>query len=104
VEGFEAEVLSGLSQPVPSLSFEFNREFWEVATRCLQHLSRLGDYGFNYALGEATALGSPVWLDAEVLTHELVANPDPLLWGDIYARLNHGPGPAEPARTTAPAP
>jgi len=86
VEGFESEVLSGLSQPLPALSFEVNREYWEVAERCLQQLSRLGDYRFNYAVGEATGLGSPVWLTAGALAAELAANPDPLFWGDIYAR------------------
>ncbi len=87
VEGFESEVLSGLSQPLPLLSFEVNREYWEVAERCLQQLTRLGDYRFNYALGEAVALGSPDWLTAEALTAKLAGNADPLLWGDIYARL-----------------
>lgn len=101
VEGFESEVLSGLSQPVPRLSFEMNREYWEVAVRCLQQLSVLGDYRFNYALGEATTLGSPLWLDAEALARELAANPDPLLWGDIYARLAPGPGPGESTHAAA---
>jgi FkbM family methyltransferase len=98
VEGFESEVLSGLSQSVPQLSFEVNREYWEVAARCLQQLSRLGDYRFNYALGEATTLGSPSWLGAEALTRELAANSDLLLWGDIYARLAR-----ETTGTSAPA-
>jgi len=104
VEGFESEVLSGLGQSVPLLSFEVNREYWEVAARCLQQLSRLGDYRFNYALGEATTLGSPVWLSAEALARELTAHPDPLLWGDIYARLAPEPGKEASTRAAAPAP
>jgi FkbM family methyltransferase len=91
VEGYEAEVLAGLSRPLPCLSFEFNREYWEVAMRCVTRLTTLGDYHFNYALGESTALGSRTWLKADTLFAELAANPDPLLWGDIYARTAPSP-------------
>jgi FkbM family methyltransferase len=87
VEGYEDEVLSGLSRPLPALSFEFNREFEEVSARCVSRLMALADYRFNYVLGEATALASPTWVTADALFAELKANPDPFLWGDIYARV-----------------
>jgi FkbM family methyltransferase len=87
VEGFELAVLAGLSRPVPCLSLEFNREFWPEATQCLDRLAALGPYRFNYALGEATQLSVSSWLSAADLRSTLEQNPDPLLWGDLYARL-----------------
>lgn len=87
VEGFEFEVLAGLSAPLPALSLEFNREFWEVAVQCVTRLITLGNYRFDYALGEADCLAMPTWVDADTLCARLSSNPDPLLWGDIYARL-----------------
>lgn len=42
VEGFEQQVLSGLSQPVPLLSFEANLpEFLDETMACLRHLDTL---------------------------------------------------------------
>src|SRR5580704_8306608 len=70
VEGFECEVLAGLSQPLPLLSLEFNREFWNETKRCLARLGELGDYRFNYTLGEIPALASPDWIKATALIAE----------------------------------
>ena len=88
VEGFEREVLAGLTRPLPLLSLEFNREFWRETRQCLDRLVELGDYRFNYALGDTPALARAEWTDASELTTELEANRDPLLWGDVYARLS----------------
>ncbi len=88
VEGFEREVLAGLTCPLPLCSFEFNREFWDVAASCIARLSALGDYRFNYALGESNALARADWTDAATVVRELSSNSDPLLWGDLYARHN----------------
>ncbi len=82
VEGFECEVLAGLSQPLPLLGLEFNREFWNETKQCLGRLGELGDYRFNYTLGEIPALGGSGWMTAAALIAELEANQDPLLWGD----------------------
>ena len=87
VEGFEREVLSGLTQPLPLLSLEFNREFWPETKQCLDRLRELGGYRFNYALGDAPSLASTDWVDAATLASALESNSDPLLWGDLYARL-----------------
>ena len=87
VEGFECEVLTGLSQPLPLLSLEFNREFWNETKRCLARLAELGDDRFNYTLGEFPALAGSDWMKADALISELEARKDPLLWGDLYARL-----------------
>lgn len=87
VEGFEREVLAGLTRPLPRLSLEFNREFWPETLQCLARLGELGRYRFNYALGETPAYAQVDWMDATGLATTLQLNSDPLLWGDIYARL-----------------
>jgi FkbM family methyltransferase len=87
VEGFEADVLAGLTQAVPALSFEFTTIARDVAGACLIRLEALGPYRFNVALGETQSLvfADPIsaadmaaWIDA--LPHE--ANS-----GDVYAVL-----------------
>ena len=50
VEGYEPEVLRGLSQPVPVLSFEFHGELMDDARNCLERLNRLGMTRFNVVL------------------------------------------------------
>jgi FkbM family methyltransferase len=87
VEGFEFEVLAGLSTPVPALSLEFNREFWPETVRCLERLETLGAYRFNYALAENDFLANRGWGTAAQLRADLSSRTDPLLWGDIYAKL-----------------
>ncbi|MBI5771151.1 MAG: FkbM family methyltransferase [Verrucomicrobia bacterium] len=93
VEGYEHEVFAGLTQPLPLCSFEFNREYWEVAVNCVARLASLGTYRFNYALGESAAFALADWAEGALVLAELAQNPDPLLWGDIYAR-RIPPGPA----------
>jgi len=88
VEGHESSVLAGLRSTIAKLSFEFNREYRDDAGRCLALLSALGPYRFNYALGEDSCLAEAGWLGPEQLESALWARPDPLLWGDIYARID----------------
>jgi FkbM family methyltransferase len=70
VEGFEDVVLTGLSQPLPVLSFEFTTIQREVAYRCLARLEKLGRYGCDLALGESQSLTFERWLSpAEMAAH-----------------------------------
>ena len=104
VEGHEGAVLEGLGTAIAAVSLEFNREYREDTVRCLALLSALGPYRFNYALGEDSRLAEPAWLDAEQVGAAIWDRPDPLLWGDIYARIESHPGPtARAARSGAPA-
>lgn len=86
VEGFEREVLAGLSRPLPLLSLEFNREFWPETLQCIARLEELGFGRFNFVLGTGAMFNLPEWRSAAELVRTLEQNSDPLLWGDIYAR------------------
>jgi FkbM family methyltransferase len=89
VEGYEYEVLSGLTKPVKALSFEFTPEYLSHTFRCIEHLSALGEARFNYSLGETMQLSSPVWVSREQITVLLsqYAN-DHIVFGDVYARFH----------------
>lgn len=88
VEGYEYEVLQGLSQPIEALSFEFTPEILEPAVNCISYLNRLGDYCFNISLKESMELSLPEWVDIkEIINHLPFHSSDITLFGDIYARM-----------------
>jgi FkbM family methyltransferase len=87
VEGFEVEVLAGLSQPLPALSFEFVNGTLDQALQCLQELERLGRHEFNVVAGEQRRFIWPSWQDPESLRQWLDAGADGIASGDIYARF-----------------
>ena len=67
VEGFEAEALAGLTQPVPALSFEFTTIQRDVAHACLTRCAALGYVRYNAALGESQTLVHDDWQSAEAI-------------------------------------
>jgi FkbM family methyltransferase len=95
VEGFEWEVLAGLSHPLPALSFEFTTIARQAALRCLDRLASLGRYGFDLALGESQALTFHRWVPAADLAAHLLDLPHAANSGDVYCVLldAHHPGP-----------
>ena len=87
VEGFEPEVLAGLSQPLPVLSFEVIPAVPEQALACLERLAALGTYRFNVSLGERKRLNFPEWRDRAALEAWLSSRRPEDPSGDVYARL-----------------
>jgi FkbM family methyltransferase len=87
VEGFEAEVLAGLTQQVRALSFEFTTIQREVARVCIERCRVLGYTRFNSALGESQLLIHEQWVGADAMTAWLAALPHSANSGDIYATL-----------------
>lgn len=89
VEGCEDEVLMGLSQAIPALSFEFTTIARDVAARCLKRLMLLGRYKFNVALGETQELVFNRWIGADEMAYYLGELPHEANSGDVYARIDH---------------
>lgn len=87
VEGFEDEVLNGLTQSVPAVSFEFTTIARDVAQRCLDTLSALGPYMFDVALGESQTLTFGRWVTAAEMSRHLEHLPHAANSGDVYAVL-----------------
>lgn len=84
VEGFEAEALSGLSQAVRALSFEFTTIQPDVALACIERCVAMGYARFNAALGESQAMVGE-WVGAQEIARWLRALPQAANSGDIYA-------------------
>lgn len=87
VEGFEADVLAGLSRPLASLSFEFTTIQRDVAARCLAALAGLGPYRFDLALGESQTLMLDRWASHDEMRATIDALPHSANSGDVYAVL-----------------
>ena len=87
VEGFEAEALAGLAQPVKALSFEFTTIQRDVARACLERCRALGYARFNAALGESQTFAHADWITGDAIANWLAELPQAANSGDIYAAL-----------------
>ncbi|MEZ5856708.1 MAG: FkbM family methyltransferase [Hyphomicrobiaceae bacterium] len=87
VEGFEADVLLGLSRQVRALSFEFTTIQRDVAEAALEILARLGPYRFDVALGESQVLTCGRWISAAEMARHIAELPHEANSGDVYAVL-----------------
>ena len=85
VEGFEAEALGGLTQPVRALSFEFTTIQRDVAQTCIARCQELGYVRYNAALGESQTLAHDDWQSAEAIGRWLDGLPMEANSGDVYA-------------------
>ena len=89
VEGYELEVLQGLSRPVKHLSLEFTSEDVDNFKKCLRRINEIGKYIFQFSEGETLKMSFNHWMDGEALVNSLESKIErqPLLWGDIYCKL-----------------
>ncbi|MFO7624290.1 MAG: FkbM family methyltransferase [Anaerolineales bacterium] len=87
VEGFEYEVLKGINRPLTCLSFEYIPAAIETALACISRLCYLGEYRFQWSIGENPSLSGAGWFSGEDMADWLrsLSPADPS--GDIYARL-----------------
>lgn len=89
VEGYEAEVLKGLSQPIRFISFEYTiPEMLENVLRCLEQLARIGSFTCNYTVGENMRLELIDWISKEELYARISRISSRVLFGDIYVRFD----------------
>jgi FkbM family methyltransferase len=88
VEGFEDEVLAGLSRPLHALSLEFTTIQRSVALRAIERLENLGPYSFNAALGESQQFVHAAPQNARAIAHWIDRLPVTANSGDVYASLD----------------
>lgn len=91
VEGHEAEVLAGLSVPLPALSVEFVGGALERTQACLDRLAELGRYRYNAVAGEQRRFLWPEWKSPEQVAAWLAEEADGLASGDLYAVVQTEP-------------
>lgn len=87
VEGFEAEVLAGLTQGVAALSFEFTTIQRDVALACVARCTELGYRSFNASLGESLAFVHERGVSGSEMARWLAEIPQAANSGDVYAVL-----------------
>ena len=89
VEGYEYDVLKGLSKPLKALSLEYIvPENTQVLVDCLKHLSGLGNIECNFSYGESMKFNLKAWKHGReminyVQTDEFIHTS----YGDVYIRF-----------------
>lgn len=92
VEGYELNVLSGLSKPVNYISFEYTPELHEKSMLCIERIESISNYVYNFSLGESLEFSLNRWVNKDELDNILRTligkrdNNNNLLFGDIYAK------------------
>lgn len=87
VEGFEIEVLRGLSQPVPAISLELAAETRDRIIACMDRLETLARYEYNLSEGESLTWTHATWQSSSNIRREILQDLPPLYFGDLYARM-----------------
>ncbi len=90
VEGHEADVLAGLSGPLPALSIEFVSGALDHTVACLDRLGELGRYRYNAVIGERRSFLWSQWKGADAIHAWLRDGADGIASGDLYAVLETG--------------
>jgi FkbM family methyltransferase len=91
VEGWELEVLKGLSQPVPLISFEYHliEGGAEAALACLDRVSRYGPVAVNFTPNEELRLSFPEWVTPDEFKRrfpaEFTGRPE-WFYGNIFVK------------------
>ena len=89
VEGFEYNVLQGLSRQIDALSFEFSMGVIDTTIKCIEYLAGLGPTIFNYSLGETMHMELPEYVDKDNIINILKNLPnEKSTGGDVYAKRN----------------
>ncbi|MEM1190121.1 MAG: FkbM family methyltransferase [Pseudomonadota bacterium] len=86
-EGFEIEVLSGLSQPPGMVSVEYLPAFASLTHAVITRLEELGDYRFNPVVGERSGFLWSDFRDASAVRAWLDSLIPEAPSGDLFARL-----------------
>jgi FkbM family methyltransferase len=91
VEGFEPQVVRGLSSAIPALSFEYHCDEISIAMvrSVLARLAELGTYEINLVGYENTSWLSPQWLSVPRFIESFPQIAGDNFWGDCFARLKH---------------
>ena len=87
-EGFELEILSNLSYKIPIIEFEFNEAFIDETLSCLDLITNLGNYEFNFILNENPKFINKKWNAMKEIKKQISNLPTKHLHGNLFAKLN----------------
>jgi FkbM family methyltransferase len=86
VEGFELEVIKGLTRPLRALSLEVAFEQIEAIIKALDCLDSRGQYEYNYSVSESMLMSMDRWIDGAQIRRYLRSELGSDTFGDVYAR------------------
>jgi len=90
VEGYEYEVIKGLSSPIKFISFEFTPEYIEAILMCIDHLDMMGDIFLNYSLGESMKLVLNNYIPPKKMKEILESyKGNNKIFGDVYCQFKN---------------
>lgn len=87
IEGYEEKAFSTLNYAIPLLSFEYHTHFKDKTLKCIDYLSILGEYEFNYSMRETMKFALGKWCNAEQIKEEMLRVDPNSDFGDVYCRL-----------------
>ena len=88
VEGFEYQVIQGLSQPIKTISLEFTPEYIESTFKCIDYLQSIGNIRLNYSIEETSQLALVKWVKSQEMKKILASYKDDIrLFGDVYVQF-----------------
>jgi FkbM family methyltransferase len=96
VEGYELEVLKGLSHPLPCITLEYHltEEDVQKVLDCVDYLSRFGELSMNITLGEEARLDWPEWIPygsfQDYFPSRAPRSPT-CGYGDLFVRIRSNP-------------
>ena len=86
VEGFELEVIRGLTLPVRAVSLEVVSEHAGPIIEALDRIDRLAEYEYNYSVSESMTMSLERWIDGARIRRFIRSEVGPDTFGDVYAR------------------
>lgn len=87
VEGYEANVIKGMTKPIPYLSFEVALESYHHIGGCLQDLTSLGRIELNFSREDAFQFLFERWNAEDQINDWLASIKEKGLYGHIYVRI-----------------
>lgn len=90
VEGYELQVLKGLTQPISTISFELAPESMASIESCILYLASWENVQFNLSPGEnAKEFNYPKWYGPKEMIEQLRLIPKKSQYGEIYASFKN---------------
>lgn len=88
VEGYETEVIRGLTKPIPVISIEFVPELKNNALECIKLLKNICNCKFNYSEQETMLFHFEDWVEEDVIVEFLESKNDfKVSFGDLYIKM-----------------
>jgi FkbM family methyltransferase len=87
IEGFSAEVLRGLSQPIPAIAIDFASYNLERIAEVIRQLFNVDKYEFNWSKDGNFKLEEKVWMNAKALHASIAEYRKSRIEGVLFARI-----------------